>query len=196
MKLDKPAGWELLRFLLITFSSSNPLSRLKREGRASRRCRIRVYRSQLGCADFQRVRLKGLGLVVNYQISYSLGSDKRKCLTLKGKTRTAKSVFERQEIFPDGVENYSAQSGNWFSTFTDFFFFSLFLSLTVLTKINYSETQKTVTTINISGILDRYKEKGNEEVRKLNRKQQRLSVWFCSLLAWEALCLNWLVITH
>lgn len=58
-----------------------------------------------------RIRIFGVPrkkLVVNYQISYSLGSDKRKCLTLKGKTRTAKSVFERQEIFPDGVENYIA----------------------------------------------------------------------------------------
>ena len=149
----------------------------------SRVCRIRVNRGQLGRADCQRVCLKGLGLVVNYQITYSLGLGKRKCLTLKGKTGTAKIVFERQEIFPDGVENYIASSGNWFSTFTDFFFFSLFSCLTVLTEINYSETQKPVTTINISGILDRYKEKGNEEARKLNRKQQRLSVWFCSLLA-------------
>lgn len=123
----------------------------------------------------QRVR------VYSCKLPNNLG--KRKCLTLKGKTGTAKSVFERQEIFPDGVENCIASSGNWFSTFTDFFFFSLFSCLTVITEINYIETQKPVTTINISGILDRYKEKGNEEARKLNRKQQRLSVWFCSLLA-------------
>lgn len=107
MKLDKPAGWELLRFLLITFSSSNPLSRLKWEGRLV----WLPQPSQLGLPDScqststracglsegpsQRVRVYSCKLPNNLFV----GLRQKKMLDTKGKNGNRKKRFRAPRDF-------------------------------------------------------------------------------------------------